>query len=102
MLQTIHNDYYNYNDNNDYDDLRAQAAINKSSTNELSTLSQHKKKVRSTGTNGDSGRQYTARCNVYGLLSNVAQPASLSLRRFSRRPGISYQVAEITTLGKNR
>jgi len=58
-------DYYNYRDYNDYNDLRAQVlwtiepAINQSSANELSTLSQQKTKVGGAGTNGDSGRSST-------------------------------------------
>jgi len=64
ILQTAY-DYSNYRDYNDYDDLRAQVlwtielAINKSSANELSTLSQEKTKVGVTGTNDDSGRSST-------------------------------------------
>jgi len=60
--QTAYN-YYDYNDYNDYDDLRAQVlwtiepAINKSSANDLSTLSQQTTKVGSAGANGDSGRK---------------------------------------------
>jgi hypothetical protein len=65
QTNTIPQTAYDYNDHNDYDDLRAQVlwtiepAINKSSANELPTLSQQKTKVGGAGTNGDSGRSST-------------------------------------------
>jgi len=57
---------------------------NQQSKRHRSLDTQQVKTIGGTGTNGDSGRKWMARCNTYGHLSTAAQPASLSHRGFSR------------------
>jgi len=62
----------------DFNYINDKAAIDKSSVNDLSTLSK-KRNFGSAGSNVHEVQYRTevARCNAYGLLSTAAQPASL-------------------------
>jgi len=73
-------------------------AIDKSSANNLLTLSQQKTKVGAAGTHGESGRKSNGEMQcVWALIDCGATSIFMTLRRFNQL-GISHQAAHIITL----